>query len=276
MKIGAHLWTGEGLIKTIEYCDFLKCDCFQIFLSNPRSWKRKKRDKEEIKNFKQEIKKRENKPIVVHMPYILNIAEDNKKLIKKIINFINEEIEESEKIGAEFYVIHPGFHKGNGEKKGIKNVIDLLKSLSKSNIKILVENTSGQGTSLGYKFEHFSTIFEKIDKNLGICFDTAHAFQSGHNLLEFKKVKKDIEKFIDLSYIKLIHANDSKTDCGSRIDRHEHIGKGKIGIKGFEEIIKDEYFGNLPFIIETPKLSLKEDKENIEILRRIGEKYGKI
>ncbi|MCM8767658.1 MAG: deoxyribonuclease IV [Candidatus Omnitrophica bacterium] len=276
MKVGAHLWIGEGLAKVIEFCEYLESNCLQIFLSNPRSWKSKIRKEEEIEKFTQSIKKRKIKPVVIHMPYILNIAVSKVKEKNKIINFLEKQLEESEKINADFYVIHPGFHKGNGEKNGMKNVVDLLKNLPKFNIKILIENTSGQGTSLGYKFEHFSFLFEKIGNDYGICFDTAHAFQAGYNLKEFDKVKKDIEKFIPLSYILLIHANDSKTELNSKKDRHEHIGKGKIGIKGFTQIIKDDYFGNLPFIIETPKVSLKEDKRNIEIIKKIGEKYGKI
>lgn len=276
MKVGAHLWIGEGLAKVIEFCEYLESNCLQIFLSNPRSWKSKIIKEEEIEKFTQSIKKRKIKPIVIHMPYILNIAVSKVKEKNKIINFLEKQLEESEKINADFYVIHPGFHKGNGEKNGMKNVVDLLKNLPKFNIKILIENTSGQGTSLGYKFEHFSFLFEKIGNDYGICFDTAHAFQAGYNLKEFDKVKKDIEKFIPLSYILLIHANDSKTELNSKKDRHEHIGKGKIGIKGFTQIIKDDYFGNLPFIIETPKVSLKEDKRNIEIIKKIGEKYGKI
>jgi len=276
MKIGAHLWIGGGLLKTVEYCDYLECNCFQIFLSNPRSWKRKYRDKQEIDRFREEIKKRNIHPIVVHMPYILNIAEENEKIKAKIINFLKEEIEESIRIGAEYYILHPGFYKGITEEKGLKNVVSILKNFLNTGIKILIENTAGQGTSLGYNFKQLSYILEKLNSNFGICFDTAHAFQSGYNLKDFENVKKDIEKFVDLSYILLIHANDSKTPIGSRIDRHEHIGKGKIGKVGFENIIKDIYFGNLPFIIETPKLSLKEDKKNIKILRKIGEKYGKI
>ncbi len=276
MKLGAHLWIGEGLLKIIEYCDFLKCDCFQIFLSNPRSWKIKKREKVEIKRFKEEIKMRNIRPIVVHMPYILNLAENEGKIRKKIMDIFEIELEESFGIGADFYVIHPGFHKGLGERKGLENVMKLLKNFLNNKIRILIENTSGQGTSLGYNFFHLKYLIENLNENFGICFDTAHAFQAGYNLINFKKVKKDIEKFMDLGYIKLVHANDSKTKLGSRIDRHEHIGKGYIGTKGFENLIKDEYFGNLPFIIETPKLNLYEDKKNIEILRRIGEKYGKV
>ena len=276
MKIGAHLWINKGLLKTIEYCNYLKCNCFQIFLSNPRSWKRKYRDIQEINKFKKEIEKRKIHPIVVHMPYILNIAEENKEIKKKIINFLELEIEESIKIGAEYYVLHPGFYRGITEEKGLKNVVDLLKNFLNVGIKILIENTSGQGTSLGYSFKQLSFILENLNDNFGICFDTAHAFQSGYNLKKLEYVKRNIEKFIDLSYILLIHANDSKIKLGLRIDRHEHIGKGKIGVIGFENLIKDEYFGNLPFIIETPKLNLKEDKKNIEILKKIGEKYGKI
>ncbi|HOK57282.1 MAG TPA: deoxyribonuclease IV [bacterium] len=276
MRVGAHLWIGEGIEKTLEYCEYLGCNCFQIFLSNPRSWKRKEKSIEEIIRFREKIKLKKIKPIVIHMPYILNVAENNIKEKKKIVQLLEKEIEESENLKADFYVLHPGFHKGIGEKKGIENVINTLKNFSISKIKILLENTSGQGTSIGYKFEHFSFLFDRLGDNFGVCFDTAHAFQSGYNLKNFEKVKENIEKFIPLSYILLIHANDSKTELNSKTDRHEHIGKGKIGIKGFEEIIKDEYFGNLSYIIETPKLSLKEDKKNIEILKKIGEKYGKI
>jgi len=275
MRVGAHLWIGEGIEKTLEYCEYLGCNCFQIFLSNPRSWKRKEKSIEEIIRFREKIKLKKIKPIVIHMPYILNVAENNIKEKKKIVQLLEKEIEESENLKADFYVLHPGFHKGIGEKKGIENVINTLKNFSISKIKILLENTSGQGTSIGYKFEHFSFLFDRLGDNFGVCFDTAHAFQSGYNLKNFEKVKENIEKFIPLSYILLIHANDSKTELNSKTDRHEHIGKGK-GIKGFEEIIKDEYFGNLSYIIETPKLSLKEDKKNIEILKKIGEKYGKI
>ncbi len=190
MKIGAHLWIGEGLLKTIEHCEYLKCNTFQIFLSNPRSWKRKYREKEEIEKFKGELKKKNINPIAVHMPYILNVAEDDKKIKRRIVEFLEIEIEESEKIGADFYVIHPGFHKDLGEKRGLKNIVELLKNFSNAKIKILIENTSGQGTSLGYNFEHLSFILEKLTSNFGICFDTAHAFQSGYNIKDVEKVKK--------------------------------------------------------------------------------------
>ncbi|MCS7179912.1 MAG: TIM barrel protein, partial [bacterium] len=153
MRVGAHLWTAEGLLKTIKYLDYLKCDCLQIFLSNPRSWKRKEREKEEIVNFKRELMKRKIIPVVIHMPYILNIAEENKMTRMKIIKLLEKEIEESESIGAEFYVVHPGFHKGIGEKKGIKNIIMVLKNFKDIKIKILLENTSGQGSSIGYNFQ---------------------------------------------------------------------------------------------------------------------------
>jgi deoxyribonuclease-4 len=276
MKVGAHLWIEGGLLRTIEYCKYLKCNCFQIFLSNPRSWKRRYRDKYEIDRFKEEIEKMEIEPIVVHMPYIFNIAEENKKIKEKIIRFLEEEIEESIRIGAEYYVVHPGFHKGLTEERGLRNVIELLKNFVDTEIKILIENTSGQGTSLGYNFKQLSYIVERLNNNFAICFDIAHAFQSGYDMKNFENVRRNIEKFVDLSYILLIHANDSKTKLGSKIDRHQHIGKGEIGEIGFEEIIKDEYFGNLPFIIETPKATLKEDKKNIEILKRIGERHGKI
>lgn len=279
MKVGVHLWTGEGLKKTIEHCDYLKCDCFQIFLHSPRKWERKRRGKKEVEEFKKELSKRKIHPFVVHMPYLINLASPYKNVRYNSLKLLEREIEEAEITGAHFYVIHPGSHKGDGKKNGWRRVCGGLKKIVGSKTKILIENTAGQGNSLGEKLEEFKVLIDCFGDKIGFCIDTAHLFQAGYNFKEkegFYEMKEEIEKNLSLGYILLIHANDSATACGSKIDRHQHIGKGYIGMEGFEKFIKDEYFGNLPFIIETPKESLKQDKKNIEVLRKIGVHYGKI
>lgn len=276
MKVGAHLWIDKGILKTIQDCDFLKCDCFQIFSHSPRNWEFFPREKELTEEFKQEVKKRKIKPIIVHASYLINLAVEKKEIKKRTLKLLEREIVESKNLGADYYVIHPGFHKGSGIKKGWDTVCENIKDYIEE-IFILFENTSGAGTSLGSKFEEFLFLIEKFDKKVGICFDTAHAFQAGYDIKKkFDYVMEGIEKFFSLGYILLIHANDSGVNLGLKLDRHQHIGKGYIGIEGFENLIKNEYFGNLPYIIETPKETLEQDRENIEILRKIGKKYGKI
>jgi len=279
VKLGAHIWIGEGLLKTIEVAEYLGCDCFQIFLHNPRSWEIKKRNRDEIIEFRKVLKEKGIEMVVVHMPYILNLSSPDKEISLLTMKKLEKEIEESEEIGASYYVIHPGSHKGEGIESGWKRLVNNLKKFKDAKVKILIENTSGQGNLLGSRWEEFKYAVEKLDGDIGICFDTAHAFQSGYRINTqngLENMKKEIEKNFPLGYIHLIHANDSATECGSKKDRHYHIGKGFIGMEGFESIIKDGFFGNLPFIIETPKSTIEKDKENLRILRKIGEKYGKV
>jgi len=276
MRTGAHIWIGKGLDETIKIIDYLECDCFQIFLHNPRSWERKKRNKEEIVKFKKEIKKRKIFPFVIHMPYLLNLSSSDKKIFKRSVNLLEREIEEAEEYSADYYVVHPGSNPDR--KKGVKNLCSVFKNFKSRKIKILVENTSGSGNHLCGNLDEFKYILDKVE-NTFFCFDTAHAFQYGYKLNSksgFNEMVEKIEKNSLLDYILLIHANDSLTKQGSKIDRHQHIGKGYIGIKGFELLIRHQYFGNLPYIIETPKETIGQDKRNLKLLRQIGVKYGKI
>lgn len=276
MKTGAHIWTGKGLKETLKIIEFLGCDCFQIFLHNPRQWKRKKRDKKEVDFVKREIKKRRKKPFVIHMPYLLNLASENEDIFNKSLHLLKEEIEEGEEYNADYYVIHPGSNPD--KKKGLEKLCYALNKIKRKKIKILIENTSGGGNHLCGDIDDFKYILDRVE-NIGFCLDTAHAFQYGYRLNTkngFFYMLEKIEKNSTLSYILLVHANDSLTECGSKNDRHQHIGKGYLGIKAFELFIKNYYFGNLPFIIETPKETIEQDRINLEILKKIGAKYGKI
>lgn len=278
MRIGAHIWIGEGLEKTVETAALLGCGCFQMFLQNPRSWSRRKRPDEEIYAFRKSIKKSNMKPVVVHMPYILNLASPDKKIAGMSHALFEKEMIEAESIGADYYVVHPGSHRGAGIEVGIKNLAASLHPFTGSSPKILLENTAGQGNTIGGSWEDFAYLFEKFGEDIGLCFDTAHAFQSGYNIKEegiLHEMLDAIGKKLTSEAILIIHANDSASPLGSGLDRHQHIGRGFLGKNSFELLVKDAYCGTLPFIIETPKTEMDSDRKNLEILKAMGTKYGK-
>ncbi len=279
MRIGAHIWIGEGLEKAVDTAETLGCGCFQMFLQNPRSWNRRKRPDEEITAFRKSIKKSNIKPVVVHMPYILNLASPDRKIAGMSQALFEKEMMEAENIGADYYVIHPGSHRGAGIETGIKNLAASLGPFAGSVPKILLENTAGQGNTIGGRWEEFIYLFEKFGKDIGLCFDTAHAFQSGYNIKDEENLREMLDVIdgkLASGAILLIHANDSASPLGSGLDRHQHIGRGFLGKDSFELLVKDAYCGTLPFIIETPKSEINSDRKNIEILKKMGMKYGKI
>lgn len=279
MKIGAHIWVGKGLVKTVETAQMLGCGCFQIFLQNPRSWTRRKRPRDEVLGFIKAVKNSSISPVVVHMPYLLNLPSPDKRVAFLSRALLEEEMEEAKNIGADFYVMHPGSHKGEGLKAGMKKIAAGIKPFIGSVPKILLENTAGQGDTIGGRWEDFRGLFQEFGSRVGVCLDTAHAFQSGYNIKdeeEFDKMAEEIKKNLGLQSVCLIHANDSASPLGSKLDRHQHIGEGCLGKKPFELLIKDGYFGSLPFIIETPKSDMEADRKNLDVLKKIGKKYGKI
>ncbi|HNS32226.1 MAG TPA: deoxyribonuclease IV [bacterium] len=279
MKTGAHLLIGKGLVSTLDAAVSLHCDCIQLFLHNPRGWQRKPRHDSELDSFREAAAEKKISPVAIHMPYLVNLATDDRDVRIKSLRVLEIELSESEKMGASYYVIHPGSHRGMGIKKGIENVASGLKSFNGGQVRILLENTAGQGDSVGSRWNELGSIIDKLHGKAGVCFDTAHAFESGYDIRNpdfLDAMKREIEKSLGLRYILLIHANDSLTLKGSNVDRHQHIGRGRIGLKGFENLVMDDWFGSLPYIIETPKGSACDDKNNLKILRKLGEKYGKI
>ncbi|MCX7705377.1 MAG: deoxyribonuclease IV [bacterium] len=269
MKIGAHVWVGNGLNNAGKAAVNIGCQCIQIFLHNPRSWKISRRNNDEMIGFTVFLKENNIQPLAVHMPYLLNLASPDRKIFSLSIKRLEIEMEEAEKMVADFYIIHPG--SCPSKIKGIKQLCEGLKNFTGLKTRILIENTSGQGNSLGGNWQDFEYLFQKLE-GIGICFDTAHAFASGNDFrtkIGFRKMISDMEKYFPRKSIFLVHANDSLSECGSRIDRHQHLGKGFIGKNGFKILMKDQYFSLLPFIIETPKTSLDDDRQNLKWLKKI-------
>ncbi|HOJ39384.1 MAG TPA: deoxyribonuclease IV [bacterium] len=271
VRTGAHLWIGQGLSEVVVVACRLKCQCLQIFLHSPRQWRVKKRPDCELVSFRKALKLQGLEPLVVHMPYLINLASPEGSVVSLSLKRLALELEEAETAGATAYVLHPGSHLGCGPQAGLKRLIGNLQKISGSNVKLLLENTAGQGQSLGRFWSGFREIRQHCPQT-GFCLDTAHAWAAGYNLTSstgFQSMLAEIEKTLGLEYIFLVHANGSAAVCGSGLDRHASLDRGKIGLEVFQWLAQDKYLGKLPFIIETPKNSLSEDRRNLKLLLRV-------
>ena len=286
MRLGAHMSVTGGKYMALERGKELGCDTIQVFIRNVRSWSSKPLIQSDIDDFlkiKEEFKD-EIWPIISHNSYLINLASlDNEKL-EKSYNAMLDELIKADQLGIELENVHPGVipisDKNEISKK--EALIQIANQLNKlidetkaSKVVILLETTAGQGKGLGNKFHHLSSIIDKIkDKNrIGVCFDTAHSFAAGYDFTTKKKYNEmwnDFDDIIGLKYLFAFHLNDTEKDLGSRVDRHTHIGQGKIGKEPFGFLVNDEKFKDLPGIIETPKgKDMKEDVLNLATLRSL-------
>ena len=284
MKIGCHVSIAGGIDNSVIRAEELGCNTMQIFSKNAATWQEKILDQEEVKRFKRNLKNSilDIDPVFIHTSYLINLASPSDELYFKSINSFVEEMKRADLLLSTPYLItHPGAHSGMGEEYGIQRVIRALNIiLEKSadlNLKtmILLENTAGSGTHLGYTLEQLKRMMEgaKDRKRIGICFDTCHAFAAGYDLSNREGVEKTIEnldKNLGLEQLKVIHTNDSKYPLGSRKDRHMHIGEGYIGLEGFKIIVNHKYLKSLPFILETPKFGPGDDRKNINLVKSLA------
>ncbi|RMD47336.1 MAG: deoxyribonuclease IV [Aquificota bacterium] len=276
VKIGAHVSSSKSLDLVFDRGLEIGADTVQFFVSSPRSWRWKERGEEEKKLFLEKRKKTGISPVVVHSSYLFNLASDNKELREKSIKGVINELKLCEELKVDFYVIHPGKAKGQDEKDAIKHIIESLKvvlsSVELKHTTFLLETLAGQKGEIGKNTEELVQLVEPFyDKKIGVCVDTCHIYSAGYKINEeegFYRYKEELDKNISLKNVHVIHCNDSKTPFNSRKDRHEHIGEGSIGLKGFELFLNDEFFSKLPFILETPK-SGNWDLINMERLRNL-------
>ena len=277
MKVGVHVSIAGKIYEAVDQAKELGCDTFQIFSRSPRSWQIKELKKAEVEEFKKRRKEAKITPVVVHIPYLINLASPEEPLYQRSISAYIEDIKRAEILGANYFVTHIGNHKGKGEKYGISRIVSALNQIvnqTKPRLKILLENTVGAGTVLGYNFAQLTAIIKGIKeaKYFGLCLDTAHAYAAGYNIATesgLEKMLKEIDELIGINRLFLIHANDSKTPLGSRVDRHEDIGKGEIGKEAFTRIVNHPALRPLPFILETPKKRAGEDVENLKTIKAL-------
>lgn len=279
--IGAHTSIQGGVSTSIDLAEKLDFNAMQIFTKNNTQWKANPLSEKEITSFKEKLSKSKIKFVVAHDSYLINLcASENVNLEKSRIAFIDE-LERCELLEIPYLNFHPGTHGGQGEEEGIKIIAESINiahnKTPKYKVSSMLEATAGQGKSIGYKFEHLRKIIDLVeDKNrMSVCIDTAHIFAAGYDIATKKNylnVIKEFDEIIGLNYLKCFHFNDSKKPLGSRVDRHEHIGKGFIGLEGFRNILNDKRLESIPKILETPKGKEQlEDKENIKILKSLIE-----
>jgi deoxyribonuclease-4 len=271
--LGAHISIAGGVENAPDRGHELKCDTIQIFTKNQRQWIAKELSEESIKTFKEKIKLYNLQKPVVHDSYLINLASANKETYEKSREAFIDEAYRAYQLEIPYLVFHPGSNPDIEE--GIKRISDALNTtISKvKDVILLVEITAGQGNAIGRRFEEIAEIIEQVEdkSRIGVCFDTAHAFESGYDIRDEESYHKTFETFdqiIGLHYLKCFHLNDSKTPLGSNVDRHEHIGKGEIGLKAFELLVNDPRFQEHPMILETPGAE-EFYEENLKVLRKL-------
>ncbi len=277
--LGAHTSIAGGIHFAIDRAVKLGFTAIQIFSKNNNQWKAKPITEEEAELFKNKLANSPVKFVVVHDSYLINLCASNKEILKKSREAFIDELKRCELLGIPFLNFHPGAHTGRGELEGIKIIaesINLAHQATKGfKVSSMLELTAGQGTTLGYSFEQLAQIIELIEEKerMSVCIDTAHMFAAGYDFRRknnYLKIFKEFDETIGLSYLKCFHVNDSKKEAGSRVDRHEHIGKGFIGLSGFRHLMNDERFFAVPKILETPKGKEQlEDVENLNTLRKL-------
>ena len=274
--IGAHTSISGGVSTSIDRAERFGFTAIQIFTKNNSQWDAKPLSNRDIERFKDKLSESHIKFIQAHDSYLINLCAKDKGLLKKSRESFIEELERCEQLGIPYLNFHPGAHGGQGEDDGLKIIaesINIAHEKSKdSHVGTMLETTAGQGTSLGYRFEHLREIIDRVDtpERMSVCIDTAHIFAAGYDITSpknYRMVMREFDDIIGLNLLKALHMNDSKKALGSRVDRHEHIGKGFIGKSGFKNIMRDRKIANVPKILETPKGKKQlEDLRNMKVL----------
>jgi len=279
MILGVHISGSGKIYQALDIAHKLKCQTMQIFARNPQQWRSGSLDPKDIVEFKLRRKKFKIDPVFIHISYLINLASPNPRLYQGSIRAYIEDMQDADKIKADYIVTHMGSHKETSEEAGIKRLIvalnKILDETKGSKVGILLENTSGSGSWLGYKFEHQKKIISGIKEKsrIGLCLDTAHAYLAGYDLATkagLAKLLAEIDTQVGLKLLKLIHLNDAYGARGSHHDRHDHIGKGSIGLAGIKRIITHPKLKNIPMILETPKDDQTSDSLNLALVRKLS------
>ena len=284
--LGAHTSTAGGAERAIERAASVGCTAMQIFVKNNMQWFARPFSAAEVDLFKEHPSRDSLRVVFGHSGYLINLAATNPEFLEKSRRALREELLRAEQIGLPFLVLHPGAHMGRGEEAGLEQVVASLNAVFDSlplvRTRVALEVTAGQGSCLGHSFEHLAFILQnaKEPERLCVCVDTAHLFAAGHDIATAVGVRKTFERFdkvIGRERLVALHLNDSKTGLGSRVDRHEHIGKGKIGLEAFRYIMTARRFAKVPKVLETPKgKDLAEDVVNMGVLRGLASSKGEI
>jgi len=280
LLLGAHMSISGGLEKSIERGESIGCTTIQIFTKSNRQWHANPLTKEAIEVFKTTASNSSINPIVAHATYLINIASPDTKTEKLSLDALTKELITCNELGIPYLVLHPGSYVSGKHEDGLKRIIQNLDQAIESaagKTIIALEIMAGQGSALCSSFEQISTVIQGSHhkSKLGVCFDTCHAFAAGYDMTtkkQYDKMWEDFDATIGLEKLKVIHINDSKKGLGSHVDRHEHIGKGELGLEPFRLLFNDKRFFDIPKILETPKVTMepfKEDIMNMETIKKL-------
>jgi deoxyribonuclease-4 len=277
--LGAHMSIAGGIELAPVRGGGIGCEIIQLFTKSSNQWAAKLLSEKDIDLFKENMKAHKIRTAFAHDSYLINLGSPDSVLYQRSLGAFIHELERCERLELMALVFHPGSRLETSEEDALKKIADAVNEAHQKTpgYKVLTcfENAAGQGTNVGYRFEHLARLIELVeDKNrIGVCFDTQHAFAAGYDLRTeegFQKVFDEFDKVVGIQWLKAFHLNDSKKGLGSRVDRHEHIGKGEIGLVPFKCLMNDPRFKNLPMSLETPKgLDLKEDVMNLATLRNL-------
>ena len=283
--VGAHMSTQGGVWRGVERAREVGCDCVQIFSKNNNQWNAKPFQKEDIEKFETAIKTMEIGRPIAHASYLINLAAPAAELWNKSIDAMIDELHRAEQLHLEGVVMHPGSYTTSSPDEGIAKIIEAIKLIfartPKVKTKLLLENTAGQGSNLGADLKDLGRIIEAIGmpERLSVCIDSCHAMAAGYDLAEasgLKELLRDIDDNFGIERVVAIHLNDSKKGCGSRVDRHEHIGQGTIGSEGFKRFLHNRSLRAIPMYLETPKGNDETTGEDLDVMNlRVVRELGK-
>jgi deoxyribonuclease-4 len=287
-RLGAHLSISGGLPRAVDRAEASGCPALQIFTKSAGQWRARELPPEEIALFRRRVRQTKIGPVVAHNSYLINLAAADPLLRRKSIESLADEMDRAESLGLAGLVMHPGSYTTGTEESGLKLIADglatILRSRPAATTRILLEHTAGQGTNLGHRFEHLATIIDLLGgaPRVGVCLDTCHLLAAGYDICSvegYTETFRQFGKIVGFSRLKAFHLNDSKKPCASRVDRHEHIGKGCIGLAPFRRLLNDPRFARLPMLLETPKVDTPEtrkasdvdplDRMNLDVLRAL-------
>jgi deoxyribonuclease IV len=284
--LGAHMSIGGGVHTAIERGCSIKCTAIQMFVKNNMQWFARPLTREQIHAFLSHAQRGELLSIFAHANYLINLAATNPIFLENSIRALSEELIRADQLELPFLVLHPGAHLGTGAEAGLEKIVKsinrVFRKIPKVKAKIALETTAGQGSCLGHRFEQIAYLIQNAHEpeRLCVCIDTAHIHAAGYDISSETAIRKTFREFdrvIGRDRLAAMHVNDSKTARGSRVDRHQHIGKGQIGLDGFRYIMSAPRFRKIPKVLETPKgRELREDVANLRMLQGLIEKRARI
>jgi deoxyribonuclease-4 len=282
LRFGFHISIAQGFSRVIENAQKTHCETIQVFSRNPRGWRHKAISTSEAKQFRENLAASDIAPCFIHLPYLPNLASVQEELYRKSIDSLCEELRRADLLHIPFLIIHVGNRGSLCEEEAITRVVKGINTslhTVDNQVMILLENTAGQGTEIGFNFTQLKKMFSAVEDKgrIGICLDTAHAFAAGYDFSSKKgldAVLSEFDRLIGLQHLHLLHLNDAKTPFGSRADRHWHIGEGYIGSQGFKHIVNHPLLDHLPGIMETPRKDLTDDLRNMRVIRGLVKKEG--